>query len=95
MKKVYEIPQAARNAKGRAIVNFVGIEEGEKVAAITPVEDFTEGLFVTTLTRGGQIKKPRSLDYENFREKGIIGVKIRRRRSAPRRGRDRRHRASS
>ena len=37
VKKVYEIPQAARNAKGRAVVNFIGMEEGERVAAITPV----------------------------------------------------------
>ena len=77
VKKVYEIPQAARNAKGRAIVNFIGLEEGERVAAITPVEDFKEGLFVTTLTRGGQIKKSPVLDYVNYREKGIIGVSIR------------------
>jgi DNA gyrase subunit A len=77
VKKVYEIPQAARNAKGRAIVNFIGLEEGERVAAITPVEDFKEGLFVTTLTRGGQIKKSPVVDYVNYREKGIIGVQIR------------------
>ena len=76
VKKVYTIPQAARNAKGRAIVNFVGLEDGEKIAAITPVEGFNEGLFVTTLTRRGQIKKTSVLDYSNYREKGIIGVKL-------------------
>jgi DNA gyrase subunit A len=76
VKKVYEIPQAARNAKGRAIVNFIEFDEGEKIAAITPVSGFTPGLFVTTLTRGGQIKKTEVTEYENYREKGIIGVKI-------------------
>jgi DNA gyrase subunit A len=76
VKKVYEIPQAARSAKGRAIVNFIGFDEGEKIAAITPVSGFTPGLFVTTLTRGGQIKKTDVVEYENYREKGIIGVKI-------------------
>ena len=76
VKKVYEMPLAARNAKGRAIVNFVGIEPGEKVAAITPVKAFEPGTFVTTITRSGQIKKTEVLEYENFREKGIIGVKI-------------------
>jgi DNA gyrase subunit A len=76
VKKVYEIPQAARNAKGRAIVNFIEFDEGEKIAAITPVSGFTPGLYVTTLTRGGQIKKTEVTDYENYREKGIIGVKI-------------------
>ncbi|HVY45116.1 MAG TPA: DNA gyrase subunit A [Minicystis sp.] len=76
VKKVYEIPQAPRNAKGRAIVNFVGMEAGEKVAAITPVPEFDENLFVVTLTRGGVIKKTAVNEYENYREKGIIGVKI-------------------
>jgi DNA gyrase subunit A len=76
VKKVYEVPQAARSAKGRAIVNFIGMEEAERIAAITPVEEFNEGTFVTTLTRRGQIKKTSVLDYQNYREKGIIGVKI-------------------
>jgi DNA gyrase subunit A len=76
VKKVYEIPPAARNAKGRAIVNFVGIEPSEKIAAITPVIEMKEGKFVVTLTRRGQIKKTAVTEYENFREKGIIGVKI-------------------
>jgi DNA gyrase subunit A len=76
VKKVYEIPQAARNAKGRAIVNFIGIEESERVRAITPISEFKEGPFVVTLTRGGQIKKTALLEYQNYREKGIIGVKI-------------------
>ncbi len=76
VKKVYEIPQAARNAKGRAIVNFIGIEPGERVMAITIAENFDDGHFVTTLTKKGQIKKTAISDYQNYREKGIIGVKI-------------------
>jgi DNA gyrase subunit A len=76
VKKVYEVPQAARNAKGRAIVNFIELEQGEKVAAITPVASFEDGSFVTTITRGGQIKKTEVIEYENYRDKGIIGVKI-------------------
>src|SRR5262249_28026450 len=93
VKKVYDIPEGARNAKGRAIVNFVGVEPGEKIAAITPVpksfddksaeaEATAEGsnaadkLFVVTVTRRGQIKKTALSKYENFREKGIIGVEI-------------------
>jgi DNA gyrase subunit A len=77
VKKVYEIPEGARNAKGRAIVNFVGMEPGEKVAAITPVPStFDDKTFVVTVTRRGQIKKTALVEYENFREKGIIGVKI-------------------
>ncbi len=76
VKKVYEVPQAARNAKGRAIINFIELDQGEKIAAITPVKGFEQGLFVTTITRSGQIKKTEVLDYENYRDKGIIGVKL-------------------
>ena len=76
VKKVYEIPLAARNAKGRAIVNFVGMEPGEKIAAITPVSGIEAGFYVVTLTRRGQIKKTALDEYENFRDKGIIGVRI-------------------
>jgi DNA gyrase subunit A len=76
VKKVYEIPIAPRTAKGRAIVNFVGMEPGEKVAAVALVPKIESGKFVATVTRRGQIKKTELTDYENFREKGIIGVKI-------------------
>lgn len=76
VKKVYEVPLAARSAKGRAIVNFVGMEAGEKVAAIVEVPKIEPNKFIVTLTKGGTIKKTELTDYENFREKGIIGVKI-------------------
>ncbi len=76
VKKVYEIPVAARTSKGRAIVNFVGMEPGEKVAAIVEVPKIESGKYVVTVTRRGQIKKTEVADYSNFREKGIIGVKI-------------------
>jgi DNA gyrase subunit A len=76
VKKVYEVPLAPRTAKGRAIVNFVGMEPGEKVAAIVEVPKIEKGRFVLTLTKRGQIKKTELDEYENFREKGIIGVKV-------------------
>jgi DNA gyrase subunit A len=76
VKKVYEIPQAPRAAKGRAIVNFVQLAEGEKIAAITPVQAIEKGKYVVTLTKNGVIKKTELDEYENYRESGIIGVKI-------------------
>jgi DNA gyrase subunit A len=76
VKKVYEIPLAARTSKGRAIVNFIGIEAGEKIAAIALVPKIEKGKFVVTITKKGQIKKTEVDEYENFREKGIIGVKV-------------------
>jgi DNA gyrase subunit A len=76
VKKIYEIPLAARNAKGRAIVNFIELATDERIVAIAPVKAFEENVFITTLTRGGQIKKTSVLDYQNYRASGIIGVKI-------------------
>jgi len=76
VKKVYEIPIAPRTAKGRAIVNFVGMEPGEKIAAIVEVPKIEEGKYVVTLTKRGIIKKTLVTEYENFRQKGIIGVKV-------------------
>jgi len=76
VKKVYQIPQAARNAKGRAIVNFIGLEENERITAIAPVPAMEDDRYVITLTHQGKIKKTPLLDYKNFREKGIIGVRI-------------------
>jgi DNA gyrase subunit A len=76
VKKVYEIPEAVANARGRAIVNFIDLEPDEKPAAITPIEELVEGRFVVTLTRRGLIKKTELSEYANYREKGIIGVRI-------------------
>jgi DNA gyrase subunit A len=76
VKKVYEIPEATANARGRAIVNFVELDEGEKIAAITPVSEFEEGKYIVTLTRRGQIKKTSLVEYKNYRDAGLIGVRI-------------------
>jgi DNA gyrase subunit A len=76
VKKIYEVPLAARNAKGRAIVNFIEMGTDERIVTIAPVKAFEESVFVITLTRGGQIKKTSVLDYQNYRASGIIGVKI-------------------
>ena len=76
VKKVYQVPQAARNAKGRAIVNFIGLDDGERITAIAPVSAMEDNRFVITVTHQGKIKKTPLLDYKNFREKGIIGVRI-------------------
>jgi DNA gyrase subunit A len=57
-------------------VNFIGLDENERITAIAPVEKMEEGRFVLTLTQKGKIKKTPLLDYKNFREKGVIGVRI-------------------
>ena len=79
-KKVWEVPQAGRTAKGKAFVNLIPLQEGERVVALLPVREFSEGAFVVMATRLGQIKKT-SLDaFGNIRVSGIIALTHRRRR---------------
>ena len=56
-KKVWEVPQAGRTAKGKAFVNLLPLQEGERVVALLPVREFSEGAFVVMATRRGYIKK--------------------------------------
>jgi DNA gyrase subunit A len=75
-KKVWEVPQAGRTAKGKAFVNLIPLQEGERVVALLPVHKFSEGAFVVMATRKGLIKKT-SLDlFSNIRSSGIIALSI-------------------
>src|SRR5690606_1548557 len=56
--------------------NFIGLDDGERITAIAPVSAMEEDRYVITLTHQGKIKKTPLLDYKNFREKGVIGVRI-------------------
>ena len=76
LKKVYEIPAGTRVARGRAIVNFVGMESGEGVAAVVPIREFVEGAHLLTCTRNGKVKRTSLEAYSNIRASGIIGVAI-------------------
>ena len=76
LKKVYEIPQASRSARGRAVVNFVGMEADDRVAAIVPVREFVEDGYLLTATRKGRVKRTALSAYGNIRSTGIIGVAI-------------------
>jgi DNA gyrase subunit A len=76
LKKVYEIPAGTRTARGRAIVNFVGMEAGERVAAVVPIREFVEGADLLTTTRNGKVKRTSLEAYSNIRVTGIIGVAI-------------------
>jgi DNA gyrase subunit A len=76
LKRVYEIPAASRTSRGKAIVNVVGMEPGERVAAILPVDEFTEGRTIVTATRKGYVKKSDLMLYSSIRQTGIIGVVI-------------------
>lgn len=74
--KVYQIPEAGPAARGRAMVNLLNLEKGEKVAAVLPVQKFEEGLSVVMATRNGVIKKTEMKAYSRPLSKGIIAIRI-------------------
>ncbi len=74
--KVYEIPQAARAARGKAVVNLLDLAKGERVATILPVALFEDGRFVFLATRKGIVKKTDLMAYSRPRAGGIIGLTL-------------------
>ncbi len=75
-KKIWEMPQAGRTAKGKAFVNLIPLQEGERVVALQPVREFSEGAFVVMATTRGIIKKTSLGAFSNIRQSGIIAISI-------------------
>ena len=74
--KVYEIPEAGRAARGKAIVNLVKLSPGESTSAILPVSGFEEGNYVVMATQKGVVKKTDLSAYSHPRADGIIATVI-------------------
>jgi DNA gyrase subunit A len=76
--KVYELPEGARTAKGRAIVNLLPLKDGELVRAVIATRDFGESKYLVFGTRRGLIKKTELAAYNTpIRRDGIIAIKLR------------------
>lgn len=74
--KVYEIPQASRIAKGKAIINLLQLSGEEKISSTIPVKEFSADKFLVMATSLGLIKKTRLDEYSNPRKGGIIGITL-------------------
>ena len=74
--KVYEVPEGARNARGRPIVNLFPLVEGEKITAVLPVQGFDDDHFVFMATSEGTVKKTALTAFSNPRKAGIIAVNL-------------------
>ncbi len=74
--KVWELPEMGRTARGKAIVNLLLLEEGEKVASILPVAVFRDDRNVVMATEHGVIKKTVLSAYANPRAGGIIAINL-------------------
>src|SRR5579875_2564783 len=76
--KVYELPEASRTAKGRALVNVLPLREGERVQSVLSTRDFTEGKYLVFATRNGIVKKTEFMAYNTpIKADGIIAISIR------------------
>ena len=74
--KVYQLPLASRNARGRPIVNILPLEDGERITAILPIQAFEEGKYVFMATANGTVKKTELTQYSRPRASGIIAVNL-------------------
>lgn len=74
--KAYRIPEAGRTARGMAIINLLQLDKDEKISAVFPVQDQTENVFLTMVTKNGQIKKTDLEAFKNIRKGGIIALTL-------------------
>ena len=76
--KVYELPEAQRTAKGRALVNVLPLREDERVQSVLSTRDFAESKYLVFATRKGMVKKTEFGAYNTpIKADGIIAIKIR------------------
>lgn len=73
--KTYQIPEAGRTAKGKALVNLLTLSEGERITTALPIRDFKEG-YLVMFTKKGMVKKTLLEEYSNPRGKGIIAITL-------------------
>ena len=73
--KGYEVPEAERTARGRAIVNLLQLDNGEKVTAVIPRKENSEGnLFMAT--KNGLVKKTNLAEFQSIRKTGKIAISL-------------------
>jgi len=76
-KKIYDIPEGTRTAKGKSVSSFLRLNAGEKIAAMVCVKDFSETNHIVMATKAGITKKTNLGDYANAtRESGLRGIKL-------------------
>ena len=74
--KVYQLPDAGPNSRGRPIINWIPLQEGEKVQAVLPVREFSDDRYVFFATRDGTVKKTPLSDYSRPRASGIWAINL-------------------
>ena len=75
-KKVFELPEGTRTAKGRPLVNVLELQDGEQVVAMLPFKEFRDDTCVFFATQSGTVKKTELSQFENVRQTGIKAINI-------------------
>ena len=74
--KVYDLPEASRNAKGRSLANVIEKASDEQVTATLTVKEFTENMFIFMATENGTVKKTLLSEFESVRANGKIAISL-------------------
>lgn len=74
--KAYEIPEASRTARGTAIINLMQLLPDEKITAVIPISEYTDGNYLFMATKKGIVKKTHICDYANIRKTGLSAINL-------------------
>ena len=74
--RVFEIPVASRNSRGKPVVNLLPLEEGERITSILPVDEYRDGYFIFMATANGTVKKTALTDFARQRSVGLRALEL-------------------
>ncbi len=74
--KVYRIPEAGRTAIGKAVVNLIGLQEGEKIMTTITTSDFNDDKSLVFFTKNGIVKRTNLSEYKNIRNNGVRAINL-------------------
>ncbi|WP_285818980.1 DNA topoisomerase (ATP-hydrolyzing) subunit A [Helicobacter bilis] len=74
--KVYRIPEAGRTAIGKAVVNLIGLQDGEKIMTTITTSDFNEDKSLVFFTKNGIVKRTNLSEYKNIRNNGVRAINL-------------------
>src|SRR3712207_4369963 len=75
--KAYELPEAARTARGAHVANILAFQPDEKIAQVIQIKDYTVAPYLVLATANGQVKKTRLSDFDSPRSGGVIAINLR------------------
>ncbi|MFN2381158.1 MAG: DNA gyrase subunit A [Guyparkeria sp.] len=76
-RKVYQLPQGARGARGRPVINVLPLQDGEHINTMLPIREFVDDHYIFFATKNGQVKKTPLVDFSRPRQAGIIAIDLR------------------